>query len=307
MEPQWSGGLAIGRDALAQDLTGVHAARLVERLERRRSNVTRRTLRRVGATAEDERALLYARGAAATTVIEQLSHTPVRLQVHPDVQRVALAAADDVGRALESLREVLDDVAEQAEDPHPDDLAELFERTEIELAAVDVSERSWTLNRNAVREVHGDARRHGLRAVCRRESDRLNKLRDLSARMARAGRTTALESADPALRMEVTESRRHWGDDTEKHPYTALQVLGIIGCGLGIVVSGVFVIAGINCAFSCGSPSTVLLAVLGAVVIAACVAGIIAIVRRHQNGPPDAASARGLPKLDLPIPPLLGG
>ena len=76
---------------------------------------------------------------------------------------------------------------------------------------------------------------------------------------------------------------------------TPWEVLGLVGCGLGVLVGGYLVVVGIGYAFACESPGMLLVALLGASVIGGSRVGFVRIrrtVRQRKEAPEKDAPAQ---------------
>jgi hypothetical protein len=282
-------------DAVAAPADAWGLQRRIARLRRRWERATARSLARVGlAEAEpDDTERAWARAAGAMVAIEGLARVPIEDQVHPAAQGLLAELVQGLGEGLQALRARLEAVAE-APAPEPQALALVFDGEAAALEEeVSLSEASRRLNRNGLALLRKELAEEGLPARARREARRLRRLEELSARIAEAGADSeVLTPADPALRERVQQGALRWSvvqaaglDAPARRGPSAVQVLGLIGCGLGVLVGGFLVFFGIGCAVSCDAPGLLLVALLGGLVIAACVTGIVAIVRAIRRGP----------------------
>lgn len=274
--------------------------RQVARLRRRQDRVAARSLARVGLAGveidPEERA--WARSAGAMAAIDGLARIPVADQLHPAVQALTGQLFEQVALGLQALRRRFEQVAASPREPSPDELDAAFARQLQALGEeTELSEASRRLHHNGLDALRAELAEEGLRARTAREARRLSRLEAMAERIALAGGSTAvLTPADPRVQGEVARGRGRWAalssdslpaDAPGDRPGpTAAQVLGLIGCGLGIVVGGFLVVVGIACGISCDAPGVLLVALLGALVIGACVWGILSIkeaVRRRRT------------------------
>jgi len=279
--------------------------RFIDRARRRREAVHSRTLRRLGRDGTDPIEQAFARSTAAMAAIERLPRLAVPDQVHPAFQAFAAELLDEVGAGVHALRSLFDAVLDAGSEPDPGSLAPVFEWTGRYLDDEDeLSEASRRINRGSLDELQARIEDEGLQGVTRHQARRMRRLADLSERIASAGgQSGVLAPADARVIDEVAEGKRRWSslvvEDDE--PMSAGRVLGVIACGLGVLVGGLVVFLSIGCAVSCDAPGLIAVALLGGVLIGACIYGIVRLVggaqvprrgRSMTSGPPTPAPAR---------------
>ncbi|MFT4980130.1 MAG: hypothetical protein ACI8S6_006042 [Myxococcota bacterium] len=259
--------------------------REVERLRARRDRVTDRTLRRLRSNGSDDRKLAYAQGMGAMVAINRLSTIPVRDQVHPAMQDLIYDLFTDIGRFIHTLSGMFSEAAQVQ--PEPAVLARTLEEIRVGLEHDALSDASRTLHRNGLALLKEEFAEEGLQPRLRREARRLRQLTDLAERIALAdGDTGVLTPANPALLAEVEAGEEAWsGESITRKKATKWQILGLIGCGLGIAVGGFMIVGGISCAISCGGGETLLIALLGGGIIFGSIFGIRAIQRARKIEP----------------------
>ncbi len=254
---------------------------LAKDLLHRRDRVAERTLRRLGAHKPDEIQLAYARSAGAMAAIDRLSLLPIRDQVHSSIQALMGELFTNVGEGLLAVEKLFDTITTKAPEPDPDALKSLFAGSRKVVLEEDLTEASKALYKNGLAILVEELDQEGFHPRLRREARRIRRLASLSERIAKDGLDTAvLTPADPKLKAEVEAAQQEMGDSAKvPKGHTALQVLGLIGCGLGIIVGGYYIVMGIACAISCDAPGALIIAILAAVIMAASIWGIILIQR----------------------------
>jgi len=260
--------------------------RRVEQLLNRRAFVRRRTLRALRVQTPNELQEAYAQGASAMAIVEALSKVPVEDQVHPAMQTLADDVLEDIATSSTAMQAAFEEFAEEHEEFDSETLEVLLDRTEADFGALDVGDDSQRMNLNGLRELRKRARKEGLRPQARRVAKKIAKAHMLAKRIAVAeAETGVLSHASPELQQRVALGSARWrmldAAATRPRPLTATRALGVVLCGLGVLFGGFVFFVGIACAISCGAGALVF-ALLGAVLIGACSAGILVLTRRNR-------------------------
>jgi len=218
-----------------------------------------------------------ARGIGALAAIDALSRTPPTEQVHPALQEVIAELCADVGRHLRAVAGLLHRAGEL--DPEPALVERLLDSARQEIDEEEIGASARRLNQNGTANLKTELREEGPQPRLRRERRKILRAWSLAQRIATSPDTAVLTPANPTLAAEVSSSQWAGGD---RKPLTALEVLGLIGCGLAIVVGGYLVIVGIACAVSCASAEALLIALVAGLLIWGGIAGIRRITRSRE-------------------------
>jgi hypothetical protein len=289
--------------------------RLLEQLARARRRWDRassHTLARVrpDAAEVDESVSTWARGVGAMQAIEKLSRVKLEHQAHPSAQALLRELFESVGAALRSLRLGLRRTVD-APAPEVGPLDAILEGEERAFDAESgIGEASRRLFRNGLATLRAEIREEGLVVRMRRETRRLERLEDLAERIAAAGTATAvLAPADPEVRRALERGRARWSavETPTEWPPRHLLILGLVGCGLGILAGGLVAVQVVSCALSCDAPGLLPLVGIGAIVIVLSLYGMYRLaqsLRADRTGPtsPPMPPAPDCPPCPCPNP-----
>lgn len=251
----------------------------VRELRCERDAFARRTLARFDAGAPPA-SLDFARGVGALAAVDRLSRVPRRDQVHPAMQALIGELMTDVGVLLRGLPSLYDEALIVAPGVGAEHLRQLVHGLAHQLAEDDPRANTRHLAEGGFRDLLDEITAVGVAPTLERERRRLVRAWSLAEQMA-GTETAALTSASPQLTNEVEAGEEEWGTSPPRDPWTALQILGLIGCGLGMIVGGYMVIVGVACLASCGGMGGLVIAMLGAALAWASISGIRAIRRRR--------------------------
>ncbi len=271
-----AGGVALGGTAFASE-PGDEILGLLDRLTAQRHRAERDA--RAAFDADSVGLGWYPRSAGAMAVVDALATVPIEDQAHPAMQTYMAEVFATIGEGIEEAFGMFTELAEGDHAADPERVASALAEVQAAFGSARVSDASRRLVGNGLDALGVRLRQDGLGGEARRAVRRLSRLRRIARRVVDDPRgTSVLAPADPSFHLRIAAGTARWGFVAGR-TFNYLEVLGLIGCGLGILAGTYVFVVSVACALACDAPGLLLISLVGGLVVVLCIYGIVALNR----------------------------